>query len=248
MQKKKNSRSKNFTKALLHQKYVVENKPTYKIAIELKCNVETIRNYLRKYSLNKGRHHRFQDLTGRRFGMLVVLKESEKDKHDKTRWLCQCDCGNKKEIVASSLKRKWTTSCGCYGKNRAYRGYQELSISYWNHLIYGAKKRNFDFSISIEYAWDLFLKQNRRCALTGLEIKLSRGSHKYLEQNASLDRIDIKKGYIEGNVQWVHKVVNKFKNTFSQQEILYLCKLIYNNHKIESDQIQIKIEELKWHT
>lgn len=43
---------------------------------------------------------------------------------------------------------------------------------------------------------------------------------------ASLDRIDSSKGYIEGNVQWVHKYVNVMKWDFSMEEFLDICRKI----------------------
>lgn len=48
----------------------------------------------------------------------------------------------------------------------------------------------------------------------------------YEEQTASLDRIDSSKGYIPGNVQWVHKDVNKMKLALSEKRLLELCTLI----------------------
>lgn len=55
---------------------------------------------------------RLIDLTGRRFGMLTVLCRS--DKHaSHVYWTCQCDCGNRIEVLASNLRRGHTTSCGC---------------------------------------------------------------------------------------------------------------------------------------
>ena len=56
---------------------------------------------------------KINDLTGRRFGRLVVLNR-EKSKNGKTCWLCQCDCGNKKIIKTTHLISKNTISCGCY--------------------------------------------------------------------------------------------------------------------------------------
>ena len=54
------------------------------------------------------------DLTGKRFGKLIALKKvKSKNKH--TYWLCQCDCGNQKEIQTSHLTSGATTSCGCAG-------------------------------------------------------------------------------------------------------------------------------------
>ena len=61
---------------------------------------------------------KINDLTGQRFGKLLVLKRAENDKFGKTRWLCQCDCGNQKIINGSSLSRGLTTSCGCSKKEK----------------------------------------------------------------------------------------------------------------------------------
>lgn len=56
------------------------------------------------------------DLTGRRFGRLVVLGLSDRtDKYNSSYWLCRCDCGKEKVIMGTSLTRKnGTISCGCY--------------------------------------------------------------------------------------------------------------------------------------
>lgn len=57
------------------------------------------------------------DLTGKRFGKLVVLKRSENSVSPSgskyTMWECKCDCGNTKTINANSLKRGISKSCGC---------------------------------------------------------------------------------------------------------------------------------------
>ena len=52
------------------------------------------------------------DLTGQRFGALVALSKADSRK-GKTYWLCQCDCGNQKEIQTGHLTSGVTTSCGC---------------------------------------------------------------------------------------------------------------------------------------
>lgn len=63
---------------------------------------------------------RFEDLTGKRFGKLNVMKYSHKEYNKKLHnhifyYLCKCDCGN--EIIKSDryLKYTKTPSCGCYG-------------------------------------------------------------------------------------------------------------------------------------
>jgi len=53
------------------------------------------------------------DITGQRFGFWVAIKLGEKNKNNKTQWLCQCECGNKKLVTSNSLRTGNSTSCGC---------------------------------------------------------------------------------------------------------------------------------------
>lgn len=48
----------------------------------------------------------------------------------------------------------------------------------------------------------------------------------------SLDRIDSSKGYIPGNIQWVHKDVNSLKSNFDEEESIKWCTMIaeYRGH------------------
>ena len=52
------------------------------------------------------------DLTGRRFGRLVVQREAE-SKHNEATWLCRCDCGNEVIVTGYKLRHGHTQSCGC---------------------------------------------------------------------------------------------------------------------------------------
>lgn len=65
----------------------------------------------------------FKDLTGKRFGKLVVIKQDQDYIFPSgiraTTWLCKCDCGNYKTIIGNSLRNGLTKSCGCLiGKHR----------------------------------------------------------------------------------------------------------------------------------
>lgn len=55
------------------------------------------------------------DYIGKRFGRLVVLDNPVK-RSNKAYCLCQCDCGNRKEVCLYSLLRGAVVSCGCYHK------------------------------------------------------------------------------------------------------------------------------------
>lgn len=54
-----------------------------------------------------------KDLTGQKFGRLLVLKDAGKRRHSYVVWLCQCDCGNTVEVISDSLRSGNTRSCGC---------------------------------------------------------------------------------------------------------------------------------------
>lgn len=65
----------------------------------------------------------FDDLTGRRFGRLVVLERVEdhvsSGGYRYPKWRCICDCGNITEVTSRYLKRGVTKSCGCYRREVA---------------------------------------------------------------------------------------------------------------------------------
>ena len=62
-----------------------------------------------------GNMGRFIDLTGQRFGRLVVLERTGSDSRGEALWRCQCDCGNVIDVLSSNLRAKnHTLSCGCY--------------------------------------------------------------------------------------------------------------------------------------
>ena len=60
---------------------------------------------------------RFIDLTGKKFGRLIVIKKDklylEKNKRKRIRWECKCECGNKTTTRAYNLVTGKTRSCGC---------------------------------------------------------------------------------------------------------------------------------------
>ena len=53
------------------------------------------------------------DLTGKRYGKLTVLRFDKQLENGKTSWLCQCDCGNQCVVTADSLHHLKRKSCGC---------------------------------------------------------------------------------------------------------------------------------------
>jgi len=71
---------------------------------------------------------KFIDITGQRFGRLVVVRRVENcGRH--TRFLCLCDCGNQVAVISDSLRGGVSRSCGClikeiFARNRRKGGWQ----------------------------------------------------------------------------------------------------------------------------
>ena len=65
---------------------------------------------------------RFIDLTGHRFGRLVVLRRiSPSRRRHRPDWLCQCDCGQTALITGMCLRTGDTRSCGCLQREVAWQ-------------------------------------------------------------------------------------------------------------------------------
>ena len=170
------------------------------------------------------RGHR-DDLLGQKFNKLLVIEFGHWKKWSGTFWKCKCDCGKETMVNAKNLKSGWTTSCGCArnvcGEARpSYKGYGDISGTFFTALKYNALKRGIGFDLSIEYLWSLFTEQKGRCALSGKDIQFAK------DRTASLDRIDSSKGYVVGNVQWLSKDVNFMKQSLSQDCFIELCREI----------------------
>lgn len=56
------------------------------------------------------------DLTGKRFGRWLALKETDERRKGNVMWLCKCDCGTIRKISSNSLKMGRSLSCGCYNR------------------------------------------------------------------------------------------------------------------------------------
>lgn len=179
------------------------------------------------------------DLTGKKFGKLTGEKLLSSSRGGSRQWLCVCDCGNRHNVTTRHLNRKNNNikSCGCLkevnGKDhKDWKGCGDISGNWWrNHVLRENSQTarvKVAVTITIDEAWTLFMEQDRKCKLSGLTLRFGNSSH---NNTSSLDRIDSSKGYIKGNIQWVHKHINFMKRNYENDYFIDMCKLVAKHNK-----------------
>ena len=83
--------------------------------------------------------NKINDLTGQRFGRLLVLYKSKPVTYEsgaiKTKWHCQCDCGNEVDVFRTSLIDGRTRSCGCSRSEiTSQRGTKDITNQHFGKL------------------------------------------------------------------------------------------------------------------
>ena len=143
-----------------------------------------------------------KDLVGQTFGLLTVVKDTGKrNRRYETIWLCECECGNSKEVVGKHLIDGHTMSCGC------------LSMSHGEFLI----KQNLD-ALNIDYIQEYRLKNNQRLDFylpkynVGIEFD---GEQHFIENNF------FKYSLLE------QQILDKKKNEYCQEVGIKLIRIPY---------------------
>ncbi len=142
-----------------------------------------------------------------------------------------CHCGNIFYNYYGQIRSGRARSCGClvqqYYKNKQNKRIcGEISLRFYTQYKRQANNRKLEFDISPEYMWHIFLSQDRKCAITGEYLVFSDYTQTDQRTTASIDRINTRLGYIQDNIRWVHKIINKIKWNYLDNDFLDLCKSI----------------------
>lgn len=164
--------------------------------------------------MGRGDEMKKLDLTGQRFGRLVVIEEAPKlQGNRKRRWLCQCDCGKNIVVFHGNLRSGNTKSCGCtrgkkqiiHGKTRRKKGERKPRLySIWDNMkqrcynpnhtgyhLYGGR------GITVCDEWKNDFQAFYDWAMAN-----------GYEDNLQIDRIDNDGNYEPRNCRWVTPIEN----------------------------------------
>lgn len=187
----------------------------------------------------KGSGYNINDYIGKKINRWTIIGFSH-NKPGGQYWNAQCECGTISKIRVYPLLKGKSQGCRfCRPQSTPLQLPEKwndsilFSVYYFRHLHYGAKSRKLEFSITPDYINELLIQQNSNCKLSGLPITVTKavknGKPDYSKNTASLDRIDSTKGYIPGNVQWIHKTINAMKMDIPENIFIDFCKKIAAN-------------------
>lgn len=158
-----------------------------------------------------------------------IIASEGKNIHGQYVWRVRCvNCGFEKSGRSSSSLKRLTPCRQCSTLGKAawnWSGYEDMYGKWLYTTEQGALRRGLAWEITPADMWQQWLKQEGRCAYTGMQLQHGSPS----ERTASLDRIDSSIGYTGDNIQWVHKEINTFKHSFTEEKFLSMVKAIYEH-------------------
>lgn len=113
-------------------------------------------------------------------------------------------------------------------KNSKKLNHPFISGKIWSNIMANSKNRNLKLEITPDDIYEKYIQQNKKCALSGLDISLTFDPK---TNTVSVDRIDSKKHYTKDNIQIVHKIINQCKMNLSDNDFYKFCKSVYFNLK-----------------
>lgn len=212
------------TQEFLEKEYLTNGVNVKDIAKQTGYSYSYLQAKIKSFGIQRRRQ--YKNLENKKFGMLTAKRFEKLDDRQQALWECWCDCGTVKTVKGSRLTSGEIKSCGCLHRKRC----GEISGAHFSNIKSHARWDGLKFDLKVDDIWNLYLTQNRKCALSGVEIVFDKVRGK---TTASLDRIDSSKGYSLDNVQWVHKEINQMKSDRSVEDFLVWINTIALHQKLK---------------
>lgn len=115
-----------------------------------------------------------KDITGLRFGRLIAnTKLNRKASNGNYYWLCQCDCGNTKEVKGSDLNSGTVRSCGCLARETARKLMTKHGLSDTAEYKAAHSKKHKELKRKLDSNWTPEMEKELKefspfCAICGM--------------------------------------------------------------------------------
>lgn len=185
---------------------------------------------------------RHTDLTGRRFGRLMVTSISGSSKYKRRVWSCECECGNIIEASSGYLLNGETKSCGCLvhsGDHRVTHGARREQKR--ERATFGPASKGGHHSMRAK-AYTAWVNMKARCYNEGYRGYSSYGGRgitvcdgwkdsfeKFLADvgepprpDLTLERLDPNGNYEPSNVAWASELVQRLNKQDTQPQFIDL--------------------------
>lgn len=152
----------------------------------------------------------YKDMTGLRFGRLVVIEIAEKATHGKClKWRCKCDCGNDFIAYGARLRSGTTQSCGCLQRELSSQRLSERMTTHGNsktrlYKIWSCMKNRCTNSNYTHY--NCYGGRGIKvCAEweNSFELFHEWAIHSGYSDELTLDRTDVNGDYTPSNCRWI---------------------------------------------
>jgi len=165
----------------------------------------------------------FKEMSGIRFGKLLVKERAPNLKDGTAAWICVCDCGQERTIAGTKLRAKKHKSCGCsspkftsesvstHGMSgtRVYQIWAGMNRRCSPSAFGKSKRLYFDKGIVVCDRWKIFENFLQDMGLP--------------PNGTSLERIDGNKNYEPSNCKWATSQ-EQANNTTRNHCVEYLGK------------------------
>ena len=155
-----------------------------------------------------------ENLSGKRFGKLLVLSRGPNNHRGDAQWVTQCDCGGSTLSKSYNLTHKKSTSCGCWERTTKHKMSLTPEYGTWQNIqqrCENSKNKNFSSyggrGITVSPEWSefdvFFADMGQRPS-----------------SDHSIERINNSKGYSKDNCKWATRSEQQ-RNKRSNSRVLY---------------------------
>ena len=144
---------------------------------------------------------------------------------------CACIHGNKVSPHGTAAHLDPANRLDKWSPFRYYTKVARQRTVAWKRQI--RNPRHYEMDLTPEYLKELWERQKGECYHTGWNLVLadmvSGWREGHTPKSASLDRIDTKKGYVMGNVEFVAYIYNQCKHDWGGADVLEFCLAMVDN-------------------